>query len=156
MLENYNMDIRMFVWVSVDMSFLLLSPKLRSTRKYADVASQTSMYTIIERVVWMSTSYSINWWSYNLLAKQYRRFTSCGRRLDVERNWSYFAVGIERHDVHTRVIGLVPELYPTSHVVYPVVAVAEGLTYIIHMTVVPVLNPDLSLRVVAAGTIRCP
>jgi len=51
MLENYNMDIRMFVWVSVDMSFLLLSPKLRSTRKYADVASQTSMYTIIERVV---------------------------------------------------------------------------------------------------------
>ena len=53
-------------------------------------------------------------------------------------------------------IGLVPEFYSTRHVVYPVVAVAEGLTYEIHMTVVAVLNPDLSLRVVAAGTIGYP
>ena len=53
-------------------------------------------------------------------------------------------------------IYMVPELYSTSHVVYPVVAVAEGLTDEIHMTIVPVLNPDLSLRVVAAGTIGYP
>ena len=53
-------------------------------------------------------------------------------------------------------IGLVPEEVSTSHVVYPVYAVAERLTDVVQMTVVPVLQPDLSLRVFAAGTVNCP
>ena len=48
----------------------------------------------------------------------------------------------------------VPKEFPASDVVYPVLPVAERLTYVVHMTVIPVLEPDLSIRVVTAGTVR--
>ena len=51
---------------------------------------------------------------------------------------------------------LVPKEFPTGGVVYPVLSVAERLTYEVHMTVIPVLQPIFSFRVVAAGTVRCP
>ena len=53
-------------------------------------------------------------------------------------------------------VGLVPEEFSASEVMYPVLPVANRLTYEVHVTVIPVLEPNLSFRVVAAGTVRLP